>query len=86
MYANRLAERLSHLLIDEESEVQGVALAEVLAEWLATHHPESRAMLLAYHTAAVWNFLSLRDAEFRERNPGDCAEWPEWPLEQATYT
>jgi hypothetical protein len=73
-----LAEQIKPLLAGHRPDIQGAALAELLAIWLAGHRvlndPAEQARLreelLATHIAAVRELVDVADQEINRRWPG----------------
>ena len=58
----RLSDVLAPLLAGKGRDVQGVALANLLAMWIAGHHPkEVRPLMLQLHMAVVLDLVELEE-------------------------
>lgn len=58
---NRVVEAIKPHLAGHPSEVQCVALADLLSIWLAGHSPESRESLLAAHIRNVRELIPVNE-------------------------
>lgn len=56
-----LVERIKPLLAGKPPELQGAVLAELLAMFIAGHHPDLRSKILALHFRATMNLIPLAD-------------------------
>ena len=59
----RLVKRIKSLLADKPPEVQGAALAELLAIYLAGHAPKFRDMVLVLHVDVARGLVPACEAE-----------------------
>jgi hypothetical protein len=60
-----IAARCHPILAGHHPVIQGAALADLLATWLAGHDPEVREALLDAHVHLVREFLPINEALFR---------------------
>jgi hypothetical protein len=61
-FAVGVAQRIHPLLAGLPPQVQGAALADLLATWLAGHEPELREALLDLHIHTVRELVPINEA------------------------
>lgn len=71
----RLVAKLKPHIAGCDPSVQGAALAELLAIFLAGHHPELRGEILRMHIEAVRGLIAPCEAEIFSTRPRP-KEWP----------
>jgi hypothetical protein len=62
----RLSDVLAPLLAGKGPDVQGVALANLLAMWIAGHPKEARLFMLKLHMALVLDLVELEESNRAE--------------------
>lgn len=77
--SDELVRRIKPLFAGQGPDLTGVTLAQLLALWLAGHHPSARGRLLALHVGAVRDLTPIADAEIFAKRPRPPS-WPPAPL------
>jgi hypothetical protein len=67
-HVDRIVNRIRPLLAGKPPELQGAVLADLLAMFLAGHHPGLREEILQLHIKAVRDLIGPNEAEIFERH------------------
>lgn len=73
--ADRIVEAIRPMLAGHPPEVQGAALADLLAIFIAGHHPALREEILAMHIDTVRALIAPNEAAIFERHGGKPEGW-----------
>ena len=72
---DRIVEAIRPLLAGRPHEVQGAVLADLLAMWIAGHHPALRHEMLTMHVDMVRKLVAPNEAALIERLGGKPEGW-----------
>jgi hypothetical protein len=64
-----LVDKIKPFLTGHDPSIQGAALAELLALWLAGHHPDLRHEMLDLHIDTVRELVPVAEAEIFGNGP-----------------
>jgi len=72
---DRIVETIRPLLAGKPPELQGAVLADLLAMFIAGHHPGLREEILTLHIAAVRELVPPNEAIIMDRRGGKPPGW-----------
>ena len=72
--AMTLSREIQPMLKGRTAEVQGAALADLLAIFIAGHHPDLREEILRWHIKITRSLIPASVKQIREQQPGKLPE------------
>ena len=73
--AEAIVKTIMPLLAGKPPEIQGAVLADLLATFIAAHHPALRDEILKMHVDVVRNLIPHNEAEIFARHGGKPQGW-----------